>query len=151
MQQIFKGMDNGASTIDANFKELTSTSYSPTVQDLTVNGQLVVNPNQTEKIAKFMDNSSKLMVEAHRMNNTVSVKFNGYVQGLSANNLMGTMPIGYRPSVETRFPVISVWSKFMMFVIKTDGTIMTTSLAEDDNTHGVEGSVIYQTKDSFPS
>ncbi|CAK1254432.1 hypothetical protein [Fructobacillus cardui] len=151
MKEIFKGMENGPDAINSNFNELTDPNRDQTVNDLTVKGQVKVNPNQDTRYVKTVDDVSKIVIEARRTGNLVDIVLSGNAVNLTVDSWVGVIPAGYRPFFDVRFPAVSAFSKVIMLRIQPDGRMFVTSIAEDSNTHGLEAYTGYLTKDTMPS
>lgn len=149
MQQIFKGMDNGASTIDANFNELANPSRNVTVGDLNISGQFKVTGKQDFKYYNKIE-SNRLQAEYYRFGSIVFVTFHGFVQGFTANNAMGTIPVGYRPTGDAIACVQEQYDQITTLFLNPNGGIWFPPNVNGGN-HSVNASVTYTTADDFPS
>ncbi|MDD9139197.1 hypothetical protein H7198_06220, partial [Fructobacillus sp. CRL 2054] len=143
--------DNATQATKATTADYLTAGNGQTVGDLTVNGQLKVNPHQTVVYNSTTDNVSAVTMECRRTNNTVTMVLSGNASHLTQNNWIGTIPVGYRPQYDVRFPAVSAWSKIIMLKVQPNGQLMTTTIAEDSNTHGIEAYVEYETADDMPN
>ncbi|MBS9334993.1 hypothetical protein LQZ24_05860 [Fructobacillus sp. M1-13] len=150
MEKIFKGMDNGPDVINGNFNELSDPKRDVTVNDLTVNGQLTIAPNQKNYSKTITDNNG-LQFTINRIGNIVFAFFSGNPTATGSNVLLATVPAGYRPISNNYFIVEGIWDNLMTFLVTTGGQVMTgTHGSSNGGERGVQGSSVWITQDDFP-
>ncbi|CAK1249956.1 hypothetical protein [Fructobacillus cardui] len=152
MEKIFKGMENGPETIDSNFNELIDPKRNQTVNDLTVKGQIIVNPGQKVYHTK-VTLQPNLQIDLYRVGNMVKANFGGRGVTISPwKTFDGVIPLGYRTSVGTsasfsidaNIHTVNVWENGGIFNRMKDGN------DSGGYWHDADGSDIWFTKDDYP-
>ena len=145
MQQIFKGMDNGASAIQANFDEITSPTANKTVNDLTVKGKFSLSSQPVITNNFKMGNMS---VGATRVMNNVILYFDGTLPGNDWNaGNVNPIPLGYRP-ITSFLTDLSDNNGYAKVGFNNDGTMY----RRGSNNFGtdVHHAIAFPTNDSWP-
>ncbi|CAK1224207.1 hypothetical protein R82291_FJPPFKPJ_00407 [Fructobacillus cardui] len=153
MKHIFKGMANDSiDTINNNFDELADPKRDVTVNDLTVNGNLKVNPRQKVYHAQ-VTLQPNLQVDLYRIGTLVKANFGGRGVTISPWSLFdGSIPVGFRPSFGTSIKFV-IDANLHDMNLGEDGRIY--NRWNDGNNsggtyHDADGSDIWFTKDDYP-
>ncbi|MCO0831907.1 hypothetical protein NFX39_02200 [Fructobacillus sp. W13] len=150
MKHIFKGMSNESiDVINNNFDELDDPNRDQTVNDLTVKGELIVNPGQ--KVYESDANEGTFQIKLRRVGNLVTLNFYGDIGNIST---VGGATMNYgKPMIKPGFrPLSIVFSSVSttdigMLFIADNGNV---GVSKSFNTGYVSSFVTYITQDDFP-
>ena len=108
MEKIYRGMANGAETIDRNFTEVDNTfSKKDATETISGNkvftGEVTIENQQQIKVVKTnVPMGFGSLATITRIGNIVTLVIKGaYKPSTGFRNLTETIPLGFRPSVET--------------------------------------------------
>lgn len=153
MKHIFKGMSNESiDVINNNFDELDDPKRNQTVNDLTVKGQIIVNPGQKVYHTK-VTLQPNLEIDLYRVGNIVLARFGGRGVTISSWTAFdGKIPLGYRTasftsaifSVDANIHTVNIWEDGGVYNRYRDGNDSGGAF------HDADGSSIWFTKDDYP-
>ncbi|QSE76307.1 hypothetical protein JW886_07505 [Lactococcus taiwanensis] len=107
LNDIYRGMQNGAETIDENFNKL-NTELESTVDNL-----------KTSSTKLNSDNMSDISI--YKTGNNVYIRLVGSLSSKVANgNLIGSIPSGFRPSAEWHYDCFGAGELYRVLV-RPDG------------------------------
>lgn len=108
MEKIYKGMANGAETIDRNFTDIdnkfSKKDATETISgNKTFTGQVTIqNQQQAKAVRTNVPMGSGSLATLTRIGNIVNLVIKGAYKPLAGyRNLTETIPLGFRPSIET--------------------------------------------------
>lgn len=107
LNDIYRGMQNGAETIDDNFNKL--------------NTELESTENKLKTSSTTLNSDNIPNISIYKTGNNVGIRFVGELSSKVINgNLIGSIPSGFRPSVEWHFICFGAGEEYRVMV-RPDG------------------------------